>query len=105
MSFDTNHDELEKVQSQFNKKFHYSCSSSEKWDLCDIARPHEPYNSEEFRLMKEHLNEVKSKLNELSIEIWSEHTRNMNPAGEVVWRVRNETKGEFVTQVFKYQDP
>lgn len=99
MSSVTNDEELDKIRSQFNKKFRFQCPATEKWQLSDFVRAQSAYDFHEFQLMKDNLNEVKSKLNELSIEIWSEHTKNMNPAGEIVWRVRNETKGEFVTQV------
>ncbi|XP_063701137.1 cap-specific mRNA (nucleoside-2'-O-)-methyltransferase 2 [Culicoides brevitarsis] len=92
-------DEADKIHLQFNKIFHFEASSEEK-HLPELKSVKTSYEMPEFKSMKDELNKVKSKLNELSIEIWSEHTRNMNPAGEIVWRVKNDTKGEFVTQAW-----
>uniref|UniRef100_A0A1A9WYX6 Cap-specific mRNA (nucleoside-2'-O-)-methyltransferase 2 n=1 Tax=Glossina brevipalpis TaxID=37001 RepID=A0A1A9WYX6_9MUSC len=37
------------------------------------------------------------KLNDYEIEDWSLHTNRKDPSGEISWRLKNETKAEFVT--------
>lgn len=59
------------------------------------------WQDENLQRLKIDLNAVKSKLNHQKLEIWSQHTRQCNPAGEIVSKVRNgSVKGEFVTQAW-----
>jgi cap2 methyltransferase len=55
----------------------------------------------EFLDLRNNLNEVKGKLNRLPLERWHRHTRDVNPAGVVVARVRREAnRPELLTQAW-----
>jgi len=49
--------------------------------------------------LKDELNCVKSKLDSYNLNDWHRHTRAMNKAGEIQWRLRKELEPEFLTQV------
>uniref|UniRef100_A0A1B0AFR8 Cap-specific mRNA (nucleoside-2'-O-)-methyltransferase 2 n=1 Tax=Glossina pallidipes TaxID=7398 RepID=A0A1B0AFR8_GLOPL len=85
-----------KVRQIFGKSFEYQNKIS--WIL-PIANElfNEFYQFETLQDLKLHLNDVKSRLNDYEIENWSLHTNRKDPAGEIVWRLKNETKAEFVT--------
>lgn len=55
---------------------------------------------EGLQIIKSILNHVKSKLNDYQIEEWSRHTRNRNPAQQILHHLKNGIRGEFVTQAF-----
>ncbi|KAL7051033.1 hypothetical protein ACKWTF_004303 [Chironomus riparius] len=57
-------------------------------------------NYEALQMIKRILNYVKSKLNNLKIEEWGEHTKRRNPAQQIVYHLKNSIKAEFVTQAF-----
>lgn len=54
----------------------------------------------EITMIKTIMNHVKSKLNDYQIDEWSFHTRNRNPAQHILNHLKNEIRGEFVTQAF-----
>jgi cap2 methyltransferase len=49
--------------------------------------------------LKYELNNVKSKLDQYNLSDWHKHTRAMNKAGEIQWKLRKELEPEFMTQV------
>lgn len=48
--------------------------------------------------MKKELNDVKNNLNNFDLSHWHRHTRATNPAGSVIWRVKQEVNPELLTQ-------
>lgn len=87
------------IMPMFEKCFHYKkCSSENQWNLPPPEELFkEYYQLDSLQLLKIKLNDVKSKLNNYVIEDWSLHTRRQDPAGEIPWRLKSETKAEFVT--------
>uniref|UniRef100_W8BQT0 Cap-specific mRNA (nucleoside-2'-O-)-methyltransferase 2 n=1 Tax=Ceratitis capitata TaxID=7213 RepID=W8BQT0_CERCA len=87
------------VNQMFEKKFFYQKPSGE--DGWKLPKPDEMfaefYQINTLQELKPKLNKVKSKLNDYSIEDWSLHTRRQDPSNEIPWRLKNETKAEFVT--------
>jgi cap2 methyltransferase len=55
-----------------------------------------------LQILKAELNSVKSKLDCYNLNDWHKHTRAMNKAGEILWRLRKELEPEFLTQVLYY---
>jgi hypothetical protein len=49
--------------------------------------------------LKTELNNVKSKLDSYNLSDWHKHTRAMNKAGDIQWKLRRELEPEFLTQV------
>ncbi|XP_017079271.1 cap-specific mRNA (nucleoside-2'-O-)-methyltransferase 2 [Drosophila eugracilis] len=91
------HSELEQL---FEKKFHYQKPRGNKsWQLPpqDQALFSEFYQFDALQGLREQLNTVKSKLNDYGVQEWSAHTNRRDPSGEVSWRLKNDTKAEFVT--------
>lgn len=72
------------IKELFNKKFTFQKSTS--WILPEndhiLSSP--IFLHFELLQLKDHLNSVKSQLNDFPIEDWSLHTRKRNPAGEVL---------------------
>ncbi|XP_060660827.1 cap-specific mRNA (nucleoside-2'-O-)-methyltransferase 2 [Drosophila nasuta] len=90
-------DELEQL---FEKKFKYQKPvNGTAWTLPTEQELlfSEFYQYESLQNLKEQLNTVKSKLNNYGVQEWSTHTNRRDPSGEVSWRLKNETKAEFVT--------
>ena len=88
------------VQSYFTKKIKfkndgYSLPSSEVFFSSANAQKHQG-----LQIIKSILNHVKSKLNDYQIEEWSRHTRNRNPAQQILIHLKNVIHAEFVTQAF-----
>ena len=50
--------------------------------------------------LKERLNSTKSRLNHLNLDEWHQHTRTANPAGRILWHVRNACNPELLTQAW-----
>ncbi|XP_017125352.1 cap-specific mRNA (nucleoside-2'-O-)-methyltransferase 2 [Drosophila elegans] len=91
------HSELEQL---FEKKFHYQKPRGiESWQLPsqDGALFSEFYQFEALQGLREQLNAMKSRLNDYGVQEWSAHTNRRDPSGEVSWRLKNDTKAEFVT--------
>lgn len=88
----------EEVEQLFEKKFQYQKPKSDVW-LLPTQKPlfSEFYQYESLQELKEQLNNVKSKLNNYGVQEWSTHTNRRDPSGEISWRLKNETKAEFVT--------
>jgi cap2 methyltransferase len=54
---------------------------------------------ETLQKLKDELNSVKSKLDFFDLNSWHKHTRAMNKAGEIQWKLRKEVEPELLTQV------
>ncbi|XP_017049943.1 cap-specific mRNA (nucleoside-2'-O-)-methyltransferase 2 [Drosophila ficusphila] len=88
------------LEQLFEKKFFYQKPrGKESWQLPaqEQALCSEFYQYEALQGLREQLNAVKSKLNDYGVQDWSAHTNKRDPSGEVSWRLKNETKAEFVT--------
>lgn len=88
----------EEVEQLFEKKFQYQKPKTSAW-LLPQQEPlfSEFYQYESLQELKEQLNRIKSKLNNYGVQEWSTHTNRRDPSGEISWRLKNETKAEFVT--------
>lgn len=89
----------EEVEQLFEKKFQYQKPTTGGSWLLPLEEPlfGEFYQFESLQNLKEQLNTVKSKLNNYGVQEWSTHTNRRDPSGEISWRLKNETKAEFVT--------
>ncbi|XP_017148324.1 cap-specific mRNA (nucleoside-2'-O-)-methyltransferase 2 [Drosophila miranda] len=88
------------LEQLFEKKFQYQKPRGDGvWKLPREEQPlfSEYYQCEALQNLKDQLNSVKSKLNDYGVQEWSSHTNRRDPSGEVPWRLKNETKAEFVT--------
>ncbi|XP_039480618.1 cap-specific mRNA (nucleoside-2'-O-)-methyltransferase 2 [Drosophila santomea] len=88
------------LEQLFEKKFHYQKpKGNTSWQLPppDQGLFSEFYQFEALQSLREQLNAVKSKLNDYGVQEWSAHTNRRDPSGEVSWRLKNDTKAEFVT--------
>ncbi|KAH8316479.1 hypothetical protein KR067_009002, partial [Drosophila pandora] len=88
------------LEQLFEKKFRYQKpSGTNKWTLPSSDQPlfSDFYQFDALQGLRTQLNAVKSRLNDYSTQEWSAHTNRRDPSGEVTWRLKNETKAEFVT--------
>ena len=86
------------MEAQFSKEFSFSplegpaaaLPPSSKW-FADVKEEWTGENGDggggdRFVILRDELNTVKSKLNRLPLEKWHRHTREVNPAADVVAR-------------------
>lgn len=93
------HDEI--ISKIFNKKFKFHKDGIQELPPVDSLFECPQWTVENLQNFKDNLNQVKSKLNDKKLEVWSEHTKLNNPAGDIVSKVRGrDVKGEFVTQAW-----
>lgn len=89
------------VDELFDKKF--SFQNDGKWSLPlnrkDYFVPSSIVNPQ-LQSLKNHMNDIKLKLNDKNIGQWDIHTKNRNPAQNIVTLVRQEADPEFVTQAW-----
>ena len=84
------------TEAQFSKEFSFTplvgpaaaLPDSSKWFAAskDETGGHNCEDDDRFVILREELNAVKSKLNRLPLEKWHRHTREVNPAADVVAR-------------------
>ncbi|GFG29900.1 hypothetical protein Cfor_09920 [Coptotermes formosanus] len=89
------------VGKHFDKKFGFA-PPLQDWRL---PEPSEMFVAERWKdarlqTLKDELNSVKSKLDSYNLNDWHKHTRAMNKAGEIQWRLRKELEPEFLTQAW-----
>ncbi|XP_066999169.2 cap-specific mRNA (nucleoside-2'-O-)-methyltransferase 2 [Anabrus simplex] len=91
----------EVVNNYFNKKFFFQ-PPLENWKLPDPELMYKAQNwmLDDFQQLKQELNDVKNKLNDYNLDEWHKHTRAMNKAGEIQWKLKKEFEPEFVTQAW-----
>ncbi|KAK0096668.1 hypothetical protein PV326_004747 [Microctonus aethiopoides] len=87
------------VQKMFNKHVKIDNKNCELPTI-DTMFIDDPWIIEDLKELKEHLNEIKSKLNDYNLMEWRSHTRKRNYAGDIIWRVRKEINPEFPTQAW-----
>ncbi|PSN54810.1 hypothetical protein C0J52_02913 [Blattella germanica] len=89
------------VLDYFQKKFDFN-PPLESWTLPDPCTMFidDKYQEERLQQLKQELNAVKSKLNNFNLSDWHKHTRFMNKAGDIQWKLRKEIEPEFVTQAW-----
>lgn len=86
------------TSAYFNKKFSLECGGAlPAAEVFFTAGNVEM--SMKLAFLKSITNHVKSKLNNVDINLWSVHTKNRNPADLIVNHVKS-LKAEFVTQAF-----
>ncbi|PNF33148.1 hypothetical protein B7P43_G14451, partial [Cryptotermes secundus] len=93
---------LEKsVLEYFDKKFYFSPP------LCNWRLPGpsemffaDRWKDESLQKLKDELNSVKSKLDFYDLNSWHKHTRVMNKASEIQWKLRKEVDPELLTQAW-----
>lgn len=90
----------EMSQRYFNKKFSFKCSERQLPDDSVFFSTDDGRKHEGLQIIKSILNHVKSKLNDMIIEEWSLHTRQRNPAQQILHYLKSEIRAEFVTQAF-----
>lgn len=83
----------------FNKKFKLPCDGVLP-ELEAFFSSDRIVNYPPLVMLKSIVNHVKGKLNDYQIEDWSRHTRNRNPAQQILSHLKSEIGGEFVTQAF-----
>lgn len=88
------------VKSYFNKKIKFKSDGYELPPASVFFSTADVQKHERLQIIKSILNHVKSKLNDYQIEEWSRHTRNRNPAQQILTHLKNELHLEFVTQAF-----
>lgn len=84
----------------FNKKFKFKPSEDALPSVEAFFNSGNNQKHEGLQIIKSILNHVKSKLNDVQIEEWSKHTRQRNPAQQILQYLKTEIKAEFVTQAF-----
>jgi cap2 methyltransferase len=88
------------ITNYFNKKFKFKSSECRLPAEDVFFSGSNVQKHEGLQIIKSILNHVKSKLNDFQIEEWSRHTRNRNPAQQILQHLKNVTQAEFVTQAF-----
>lgn len=88
------------LKKYFNKKFKFETDGCQLPAESLFFASSSINNHEELQIIKSILNHVKSKLNDYQIDEWSRHTRHRNPAQQILHYLKNEIRGEFVTQAF-----
>lgn len=59
-----------------------------------------PWQLDNLQMLKDSLNEMKSRLNNFHLYKWQQHTNQMNKAGDIVNAVKKNTQAELVTQAW-----
>lgn len=94
-------EDVEQLESLFNKSFTYDKPSEDAWILPKIfTSVSESWNIDSLVSMKDHLNDVKNKLSVYEIQQWHQHTGLTHRAGLVVSHVRKQIRPELCTQAW-----
>ncbi|XP_067131794.1 cap-specific mRNA (nucleoside-2'-O-)-methyltransferase 2-like isoform X1 [Centruroides vittatus] len=91
--------DIKEVKDLFNKKFTFNIKSSSLPNVNELFKS-ERWEIEELMVMKDELNQVKSKLDDKDIIEWKKHTNYTNKAGRVKYKVRMEIGPELLTQAW-----
>ncbi|CAG2056918.1 unnamed protein product, partial [Timema podura] len=94
-------DVAQAVVEHFGKKYEFKPPAG-GWTLPEAGMlfKDDLWTSNMFQKLKTELNEVKSQLNDFSLDEWHRHTRFMNKAGDIIRRLRDEVDPEFPTQAW-----
>ncbi|XP_055691428.1 cap-specific mRNA (nucleoside-2'-O-)-methyltransferase 2 [Lutzomyia longipalpis] len=90
-------DSLERL---FCKKYLFARQAHWKLPEVDVLFTQKNFQDNHLQETKQRLNSVKSKLNDVELEVWSTHTFNQSPSPEIVYRIRHGFNVEFVTQAW-----
>ncbi|EFN88438.1 Uncharacterized protein FLJ11171 [Harpegnathos saltator] len=60
----------------------------------------EPWQKDSLQTLKNELNDVKSRLNNFTLDEWQQHTYQMNQAGDVLNDIKKHIQPEFITQAW-----
>ncbi|XP_059622244.1 cap-specific mRNA (nucleoside-2'-O-)-methyltransferase 2 [Phlebotomus argentipes] len=88
------------VAELFSKRFTFS--RQPEWNVPEhpVIFVQDTFRDERLQELKERLNGVKSKLNDLELGVWSTHTYHQSPSSEIIQRIRETFGAEFVTQAW-----
>lgn len=99
------HDQTEKppniatAKTFFKKKFQFR--KQLHWKLPLIINDTEKNKTvPQLIAIKNELNHVKDKLNDIPLDAWSKYTAKRDPSSAIAWFIRNEIKAEFVTKAW-----
>lgn len=86
----------------FEKKYKYQAPSSNSGRQWELPEPNELfseyYQFDSLQQLKDHLNSIKSKLNEYPIQKWCEHTSRTEPSGSLTGHLKADLgTAEFIT--------
>lgn len=59
-----------------------------------------PWQKDNLQTLKNELNDVKSRLNNFTLDEWQQHTYQMNQAGDVLSCIKKQIQPEFITQAW-----
>uniref|UniRef100_A0A1B0CL76 Putative cap-specific mrna nucleoside-2'-o--methyltransferase 2 isoform x3 n=1 Tax=Lutzomyia longipalpis TaxID=7200 RepID=A0A1B0CL76_LUTLO len=90
-------DSLERL---FCKKYLFARQAHWKLPEVDVLFTQKNFQDTHLQEAKQRLNSVKSKLNDVELEVWSTHTFNQSPSPEIIYRIRHGFNVEFVTQAW-----
>lgn len=93
------------VGSYFRRTFSFQCSGKWRLPSADQLFHSAPFLLDEMQEMKKNLNATKSKLDDIELTSWHQHTRQTNPAGDVTRHLRHTVNAELCTQAWaKFQE-
>lgn len=97
-------DEIQVLDGAFHNRQSYDRRSDE-WMIPNVLFTSPHWEDAELQEMKKKLNTVKSKLDNLEIERWQEHTQNTNRAAFIMNYIRGDISPELSTQAwFKFYE-
>ncbi|XP_072747388.1 cap-specific mRNA (nucleoside-2'-O-)-methyltransferase 2 isoform X1 [Anoplolepis gracilipes] len=67
---------------------------------CESMFKEPPWQLDNLQVLKNSLNEMKSRLNNFNLNEWQQHTYQMNKAGDIVSTVKRNIQAELVTQAW-----
>ncbi|KAL6426973.1 hypothetical protein ACFW04_009284 [Cataglyphis niger] len=93
------------IETLFKKHFTISDVSQGQRQTYTLPEPESmfkepPWRLNNLQILKDSLNEMKSRLNNFNLYEWQQHTHQMNKAGDIVSSVKKKVQGELVTQAW-----
>ena len=88
------------ADSYFGRSFSFQRSSEWKLPSSNQFFQSAPFVMDAMRDMKATLNSTKSKLDDIELTSWHQHTRQTNPTGDVTRHLRGAVKAELCTQAW-----
>lgn len=91
-----------RTKAIFNKHFQISNAHEVEYKLPapESMFSAQPWELDSLQRLKSDLNRVKNLLNDFSLDVWQQHTYQMNRAGDVQYYVKRYVQPELVTQAF-----
>ncbi|KAF4520681.1 hypothetical protein B566_EDAN006357 [Ephemera danica] len=91
------------AEKHFSKKFSFITPAPETgWKLPCVSTlfTGTPFQNSYLKILKCQLNKVKSQLNDYILDDWHRHTKATNPAGRILWTVKETCSPELLTQAW-----